>query len=153
MSPKPAKIMTERNAILHLNSWAGRSRHRVVVIGETAKRYRIRYEDTPALQRWQTGEVYLVPKYAITFEEQKSKQMKPMTMQEIDAKIAELNAATEQLERQALRNALEFHGLAKQQVARLAQERAEKCLSEESMQASAPKLKGTGQRWSTIKGE
>jgi hypothetical protein len=71
MSPKAAKIMTERNAILHLDSWAGRSHHRVTVIGETAKRYRIRYEDTPALQRWQTGGIYLVPKYAITFEEKR----------------------------------------------------------------------------------
>jgi hypothetical protein len=60
--------MAERAATLHLNSWAGRSRHRVTVIGETAKRYRIRWDDTPALQRWQTGQVYLVPKYAITFE-------------------------------------------------------------------------------------
>ncbi len=62
--------MNERNAIRHLNSWAGRSRHRVTVIGETTKHYRIRWEDTPALPRWQTGQIYLVPKYAITVKEQ-----------------------------------------------------------------------------------
>jgi hypothetical protein len=66
MSAKNKPI--EQTAFLHLNSWAGRSKHRVTIIGETPKRYRIRWDDEPALQRWVTGEVYLVPKYAVTFD-------------------------------------------------------------------------------------
>jgi hypothetical protein len=56
----------QRAGYLWLNSWAGRTKHRVTIIGETPKRYRIRWDDKPALQ-WTTGEVRLVPMYAVTF--------------------------------------------------------------------------------------
>jgi hypothetical protein len=55
----------EQAGYLHLNSWAGRSRHRIVIIGETPKRYHVRYVDKPALG-WIEGEIRLVPKYAVT---------------------------------------------------------------------------------------
>lgn len=59
----------ERPATMHLESWAGRVHQRVTVIGETPKRYRVRYESA-AVGNWtgRIGTVGLVPKYAITFD-------------------------------------------------------------------------------------
>jgi hypothetical protein len=43
---------------VHVQGWAGLRRIPVVVLGETAKRYRVQYGD---------GTVKLVPKHAVTF--------------------------------------------------------------------------------------
>ncbi len=58
-----------RAAWLHLDSWAGRSRHRVTVVSETPKRYHVLWDDDPALRRFFRGEFYTVPKYSVTFEQ------------------------------------------------------------------------------------
>jgi hypothetical protein len=58
----------QRVAWLHLDSWAGRSRHRVTVVAETPKRYRVRWDDEPVLRR-QRGRIHTVPRYAVTFEQ------------------------------------------------------------------------------------
>ncbi len=65
-------VNAERPAIMHLESWAGRVRLRVTVIGETPKRYRVRFEEERTFN-WcgRKGETGLVPKYAITFEGEK----------------------------------------------------------------------------------
>lgn len=55
----------EQAAWLHLDSWAGRSKHKVMILNETVQRYRIKFIDEPALG-WRRGEIRLVPKYAVT---------------------------------------------------------------------------------------
>lgn len=61
-----------RIGYLGLDGWAGRREHKVEVIGETPKRYRIRAIERTKLAgrcRWlYAGETALVPKYAIRFE-------------------------------------------------------------------------------------
>lgn len=55
--------------ILHLDDWAGRRRVPVEVVGETPKRYRVRVlEDCglPSRRRARSGDVVLVPRYAVT---------------------------------------------------------------------------------------
>jgi hypothetical protein len=62
--------MGERNALLWLDGWAGRSSVPVIVIGETPKRYRIKTLRRTRLggrNRWLTaGATALVPKRAVT---------------------------------------------------------------------------------------
>lgn len=57
-------------AYLHINSWAGHSKHEVEIVGETPKRYRVKLlSDCPLAGRnrqGKAGEVVLVPKYAVT---------------------------------------------------------------------------------------
>lgn len=64
-----------RTGYLMLDGWAGRREHKVEVIGETPKRYRIRAVERTKLAgrcRWlYAGETALVPKYAIRLEEVK----------------------------------------------------------------------------------
>ena len=52
--------MIDRPAVVHRDSWAGRTREHVVIVGETPKRYRCRSAD---------GTVRLVPKTAVSFED------------------------------------------------------------------------------------
>lgn len=56
-----------RAAHVHLDSWAGRSRVPVQVVGETAKRYRVVWQQSAL--RWREGQVSLVPKEAVTFDD------------------------------------------------------------------------------------
>jgi hypothetical protein len=66
--PDAAPDAPAREGTLHLDGWAGRTRHTVDVIGETPKRYRIRAREGLQLPgRWlAAGAVALVPKYAVT---------------------------------------------------------------------------------------
>lgn len=53
-------------AFVHIESWAGRSVHEVVVIGKTRTRFRVRI-----VQPWRTrqsGEIVLVPLAAVRTE-------------------------------------------------------------------------------------
>jgi hypothetical protein len=63
---------TPRFGSLMLNGWHGVSRRRVEIVGETAKRYRIRAIEKTKLagrSRWlNAGETALVPKYAVEVE-------------------------------------------------------------------------------------
>lgn len=65
--------MSERPAKLWLNSWAGLHSEPVIVIAETAKRYRIRVEQRTKIagrDRWlNVGETALVPKHSVRFED------------------------------------------------------------------------------------
>jgi hypothetical protein len=57
-----------------LDSWAGRTRQKVRVVGETPKRVRILALsdlNLPGRRHIKAGETALVPKYAITKEEGK----------------------------------------------------------------------------------
>jgi hypothetical protein len=57
----------DKIGILHLNSWAGRTRHPCKIIRETSKRYRIKLlENCP---KGKAGTILLVPKYAISYSE------------------------------------------------------------------------------------
>ena len=63
-----------RAALLSFDSWSGRGAHKVWVVGETTRRYRImaregtiRLRGGRLLQR--TDGSALVPKYAVRFEE------------------------------------------------------------------------------------
>ena len=56
---------TERPAVVHQDGWAGRTQTPVMVIGETPKRYRVRW--LQGSYRRAAGDVTLVPKYAVTF--------------------------------------------------------------------------------------
>ena len=59
---------TERPALLCLDGWAGRVNIRVAVIGETAKRYRVRLEEAahlPSRRFAAAGDVVMVPRYAV----------------------------------------------------------------------------------------
>lgn len=62
-----------RPGTVALETWAGRSLHRVTVLGETPKRYRVRYEeDAPGYAGYRRrGTVHLVPKHAVTFPSEK----------------------------------------------------------------------------------
>lgn len=58
---------------LHLDGWAGRTKHGVLVVGETPKRYRIMSDEhvdgvhLPGRRRFlPVGETALVPKCAVT---------------------------------------------------------------------------------------
>lgn len=61
--------MSERPALLRLVSWCVAPWPRVVIVGETAKRYRIRADKPTRLagrNRWlKPGETALVPKHAV----------------------------------------------------------------------------------------
>lgn len=63
----------ERAAHIAVNSWAGRTRVAVVVIGETRTKYRCRLVSDaklPGRDNWQkAGHVFLAPKTAVTFSE------------------------------------------------------------------------------------
>lgn len=62
--------MTSQTAYLHINSWAGHSKHPVEIVKETSKRYKVRLvEDThlPGRNRYgNAGDEVYVPKYAIS---------------------------------------------------------------------------------------
>lgn len=61
---------TERQAFVCVDGWAGRGQIPVLVVGETAKRYRVRAveRDTKLPRRiLQAGEETTVPKYAVRF--------------------------------------------------------------------------------------
>lgn len=56
-------------AMVFFQSWAGVRRVPVTVLGETPKRYRVRYEqDLSGNYSGKIGEVKLVPKHAVMFE-------------------------------------------------------------------------------------
>lgn len=60
-----------RPATIALDSWAGRYRVSVHVIGETPKRYRVRWlehANIPARRTVAPGDVTLVPKHAVRFD-------------------------------------------------------------------------------------
>ena len=61
---------TETFGYVHLRSWAGVCRHRVRILDETPKRYRVEYENAAALPRRlrERGRVQLVPKHAVHIE-------------------------------------------------------------------------------------
>lgn len=62
---------TDRHAYIQLDGWSGRSETRVLVIGETPKRYRIKAIMRTKLagrDRWlDEGQTTLVPKRAVSF--------------------------------------------------------------------------------------
>jgi hypothetical protein len=61
-----------RYGILQMNSFAGHTKTRIEIIGETAKRYRIKAITTTrtagALVYLEPGQIALVPKTAVTIE-------------------------------------------------------------------------------------
>ncbi len=63
----------ERVATLEMDGWAGRSSSPCVVVGETPKRYRVRFDVRTRIagrMRYAApGEVVLIPKRAIRFKE------------------------------------------------------------------------------------
>jgi len=62
-----------RPAIVAMDSWAGRTEEPVTVIGETPKRYRVRFHRRGFVggnRRHEAGEVGLVPKYAVRFTDE-----------------------------------------------------------------------------------
>ncbi|MDQ6900234.1 MAG: hypothetical protein M3072_12125 [Candidatus Dormibacteraeota bacterium] len=65
--------MIARPAQIHRNGWAGRSSQEVLVVEETAKRYRIQAITRTRLagrRRWlDPGQTALVPKHAVTLLE------------------------------------------------------------------------------------
>jgi len=64
---KPEKAQTERRGLVYLESWAGRSAHRVAILRETPKRIVCRWEDLPAF-RHAPGDIIRAPKYAVRME-------------------------------------------------------------------------------------
>lgn len=64
----------ERPAVICLGGWSGRTEAAVVVVDETAKRYRIKAIDRTKLagrDRWiEAGQTALVPKRAVRFTDQ-----------------------------------------------------------------------------------
>jgi len=72
-------------ATLVLNTYAGRREHSVEIVGETPKKYRVRFTDNFPLpgRRWaEAGSVTLVPKSAVTRQPEASRQ-------ELEQEIAE----------------------------------------------------------------
>lgn len=63
------ELNAERLAVVCVNSWAGRQEYPCIVIGETAKRYRIQVAAPTKLPAvlLKPGESYLVPKHSIRF--------------------------------------------------------------------------------------
>lgn len=61
-----------RAAVLHLDSWAGRTTHKVAVLGESDKHYKIRWEDDSVFGKFVRGVVRYVPKYCVTIDKEKS---------------------------------------------------------------------------------
>ena len=55
---------------IHFDGWAGRTKHRVEILKETPKRFRVRMLEQA--YRHSAGSVLLAPKYAVTLEEDKS---------------------------------------------------------------------------------
>lgn len=55
---------------VHFDSWAGRTRHRVEVLKETPKRYRVRLLE--ACFRYPAGKILYAPKYAVTLEQEEN---------------------------------------------------------------------------------
>jgi hypothetical protein len=68
-SDSEAADATGREAFVQFDGWAGRYQVRVLVIGETAKRWRVRLERDTKLpgRRLSAGEAVLVPKSAVSF--------------------------------------------------------------------------------------
>lgn len=73
---RAALLDQERPATLHTDGWGGRQRQHCLVVGETAKRYRVRAlpgselrlpRGSGVLKVLSSG-TYLVPKTAVTFE-------------------------------------------------------------------------------------
>jgi len=59
-------------AVLVLDSWAGRERIPVEIVGETPKRYRVKLLAAcllPSRRRVEAGAVVLVPRYAVRIQE------------------------------------------------------------------------------------
>jgi hypothetical protein len=56
-----------RPALLHLQSRAGHTEHKVSVLGETPKRFRVRFEEDVHFGLGVKGTTRLVPKHAVTF--------------------------------------------------------------------------------------
>ncbi len=57
-------------ALVTYDGWAGRTKEEVLVIGDTPKRYRVKYLHAGFVggnRRHEVGDVGLVPKYAVTF--------------------------------------------------------------------------------------
>jgi len=63
--------MAERSAVILVDSWAGRERIAVTVIGETRTKYRCQLTQDaklPGRNNWQSaGHVFLAPKTAVVF--------------------------------------------------------------------------------------
>jgi hypothetical protein len=81
--------MNERSAILHTEGWGGHQKQFCVVVGETAKRYRVRALHGSELRLPRRGGAvlkvlssgtYLVPKTAITFEASDGTSDAPITV-------------------------------------------------------------------------
>lgn len=53
--------------VLLIDSWAGRSRHPVEIVGETPKKYRVKLLEKARLpgKRCESGDIVLVPKTAV----------------------------------------------------------------------------------------
>ena len=66
MTPDEADTL-ERDAVVCVNSWAGRSELpvKVLVLESTPKRYRVRFLQKALI--WSAGQVTLVPKTAVRF--------------------------------------------------------------------------------------
>lgn len=66
-----AEPFPERPAVLHLTGWHGKSQHRITVLRETPKRYRVRFHEPLTIRGrlHPKGSEALVPKIAVTFPE------------------------------------------------------------------------------------
>lgn len=65
VTPKPTE---RRTGLVHLESWAGHSTHKVTILKETEKRYVCRWDDQPAF-RHATGDIIRPPKHAVVITE------------------------------------------------------------------------------------
>lgn len=67
--PDPTTLAPPRYGWLQLDGWAGRTQHKVEVVGETDKRYRIKAITLTKLagrMRWlRPGDTVLIPKHAV----------------------------------------------------------------------------------------
>lgn len=57
---------------ISFNSWAGLTTHKVRVVGETPKNYRVEWLDGKAFRKFWLGRVFLVPKRHLLLTEPKA---------------------------------------------------------------------------------
>ena len=60
-------MVQERQARVWFNGYFGRLSKQAVVVGETPKRYRVRWLDEVKSRKIRPGDITLVPKHAVEF--------------------------------------------------------------------------------------
>lgn len=90
MTPPIAALFVEereggaapRRGWVHIESWAGHSRHEVEYVGETSERFRVRIVGEPwrlrRRRQFRTGDVVLVPKRAVEWAASTERDSRPL---------------------------------------------------------------------------